>query len=173
MMQWQWCLFPACELISKDIQLYIQHTPTPYKLLNRPPRTPTPLLHDLPSNSACVSCKTPGWPVTVKNSQSQSSSFLKWKTSFRSFFQKKSGRLDSGFLKYFHPLSTVQLCPPFQEYFLLIWSLDLQTVACHHTVQNDLLLKFHWTAVYFTWLQQSATTNWNIFSNSKNIFSYF
>ena len=64
-------------------------------------------------------------------------------------------------------------CPPFQEYFLLIWSLDLQTVAYHHTVQNDLLLKFHWTAVYFTWLQQSATTNWNIFSNSKNIFSYF
>ena len=46
------------------------------------------LLHDLPSNSAWVSCKTPGWPVTVKNSQSQSSSFLKWKTSFRSFFRK-------------------------------------------------------------------------------------
>ena len=46
------------------------------------------LIHDLLSNSAWVSCKTPGWPVTVKNSQSQSSSFLKWKTSFRSFFRK-------------------------------------------------------------------------------------
>ena len=67
------------------------------------------LLHDLLSNSAWVSFKTPGWPVTVKNSQSQSSSFLKWKTSFRSFFRKKSGSLDSGFLKHFYPLSTVLL----------------------------------------------------------------
>ena len=99
--------------------------------------------------------------------------FLEMENVFQEFFQKKSGRLDSGFLKHFHPLSTVLLCPPFQEYFLLIWSLDLQAVTYHHTGQNNLLLKFHWTAVYFTWLQQSATTNWNIFSNSKNIFSYF
>ena len=127
------------------LTLYYVHTPTPYKLLNRPPPHPYPtlikkrkrldeqdntttrfdmispcqiichtpihdswsmdnrqywkltfltkigdhwLLHDLLSNSAWVSCKTPGWPVTVKNSQSQSSSFLKWKTSFRSFFRK-------------------------------------------------------------------------------------
>ena len=139
------------------------------------------LLHDLLSNSAWVELAAKLqdglWQSrTVNHSQSQSITvlfFLEMEDVFQEFLQKKSGSLDSGFLKHFHPLSTVLLCPPFQEYFLLIWSLDLQTVTYYDTGQNDLLLKFHWTAVYFTWLQQSATINWNIFFNSKNIFSYF
>ena len=92
------------------------------------------LLHDLLSNSAWVELAAKLqdglWQSrTVKSQSITVLFFLEMENVFQEFFQKKSGRLDSGFLKHFHPLSTVLLCPPFQEYFLLIWSLDLQTVT--------------------------------------------
>ena len=113
----------------------------------------------------CWVCKTrsssiqeQGWPVSVKNSQSQSSSFLKWKMEdvFQGFLQNRSGSLDSGYLKHFHPLSTFSRVVSFN-----FWLQQSATAKIQHSV----------------WTEPWLVTNWNIFLhfiiNSKNIFRIF
>ena len=112
-----------------------------------------------------VNCKTRSSRMAC-DSQEQSitvvfrrrSSFLKWKMEdvFQGFLQNRSGSLDSGYLKHFHPLSTFSRVVSFN-----FWLQQSATAKIQHSV----------------WTEPWLVTNWNIFLhfiiNSKNIFRIF